>query len=83
MTVQPLTVLVALPRVVADLLAGPEPPYRLVRPDAESLSEIEFWLRQAWGHVWMPAGGAAARDDAARRLRFLLWRIREKGLSDG
>lgn len=68
--------LVTLPRVVADLVAGPEPEPRL-----ETVDEVERWLRQQ-SRAWKEDGLRKRLKDA-RRLLLTRWRYENGRLSDG
>lgn len=71
---------VTVPQGLLDLMAEPEPPYRLVRPPAETVDEVERWL---WlqAHDWSRATPEYRRS-AAGRLLFLLWLVDRRRVGD-
>ena len=75
--------LVTLPRVLADLITGPEPePYRLVRPLVPlTVPDVEQWLLRAHPFGWKE-DGVQGRREAAKRLLFAVWLRRTGRVSD-
>lgn len=66
---------VTVPRVLADLLVGPEPP-RL-----PSVDEALVWLRDQPWPVFETASDASRRQ-IAKRLLFLCWLVDHRRITD-
>lgn len=73
--------LISVPRVLADLIAGPDEPYRLIRPVIASVDDALAWLHeQRWPHAELSSD--ERRRKAVYRLRFARHLVDEGWSSD-